>query len=229
MDLMNPHRVGGTNDSGNVMRLMHLLHADGKVVLAQGQHFLDTSKALRIHALVTVAVNFDHIRHHTNLTHDIRQVDAIACGQTDKGTVNAAIALFGIQTLDIGTGSINGCREISQCTLVVKHIHLDLSHKLLFGDFIPLYRHEFFWLFLVAANISTGFMVNNQAFTGADVSDNGIARNRATAFRKGNQHTVCTFDGQLALFFVIAERAGVGLEQVLGHDHAHCITQTDFR
>ncbi len=49
---------------------------------------------------------------------------------------------------------------------VVKHVHLDFGDELLSGLFIPLNRHKFLRLFLVAANVTTGFMVDNQPLPG---------------------------------------------------------------
>ncbi len=49
MDLVHAHRVRGADDRRDVMRLMHLLHADGQIRLAPGEHFADTRITLWIH------------------------------------------------------------------------------------------------------------------------------------------------------------------------------------
>ena len=119
---------------------------------------------------------------------------AVAGGQADKGAVYAAIFLFRIQTLDIGRGGVDRRRQVSQCALVVKHIHLDLRNELLSGLFIPLNRHKFLRLFLVAADVTTGFMMDNQPFAGTDVGDNRVTGDRTTAFGKSDQHAIGAFD-----------------------------------
>lgn len=85
-------------------------------------------------------------------------------------------SFFRIQALDIGRRGVDRRRQVSQRAPVVKHVHLDFGDELLSGLFIPLNRHKFLRLFLVAANVTTGFMVDNQPFTRADVGDNRVTR-----------------------------------------------------
>lgn len=59
---------------------------------------------------------------------------------------------------------------------MVEHIHLNLGDKFLRRLFIPLDRHKLLGFFLVAANVTTGFVVDNQPFTRADVRNNRVAR-----------------------------------------------------
>ncbi|MNZ99413.1 hypothetical protein D3C78_1187360 [compost metagenome] len=114
--------------------------------------------------------------------------------QTNKGAVNAAIFFFCIQALNVGRSRVDCCRQVSQRTLVVEHIHLNFGDELLLGLFIPLNGHKLLRLFLIATDVTAGFVVDDQAFARAHVRDDWVARNRSTAFREGNQYTVCAFD-----------------------------------
>ncbi len=58
---------------------------------------------------------------------------------------------------------------------VVEHIHLDFSDKFLRRLFIPLDRHELLRLFLIATDVTAGFVVDHQPFTRADVRNNRVA------------------------------------------------------
>ena len=157
---------------------------------------------------------------------------AVARGQADKGAVYAAIFLFRIQALDIGRRGVDRRRQVSQRALVVKHVHLDFGDELLSGLFIPLNRHKFLRLFLVAANVTTGFMVDNQPFTRADVGDNRVTWNWTTALGEGDQHAIGAFDWQMTVVRRVSRhrrRSGFALLQVFCHHDAHGVAQTDFR
>lgn len=109
---------------------------------------------------------------------------AVARGQADKGAVYAAIFLFRIQALDIEDAVLIAAVRLASAPPVVKHVHLDFGDELLSGLFIPLNRHKFLRLFLVAANVTTGFMVDNQPFTRADVGDNRVTQVDDSTWRR---------------------------------------------
>ncbi len=70
--------------------------------------------------------------------------------------------------------------------------------------------------------------MDHQTFTGADVGDNRVARNRAAAFRKGDQHAIGTFNGQMSVALGCRWNGGVPMLQIFRDHHAHCVTKSDF-
>ena len=155
---------------------------------------------------------------------------AVAGGQTNKGAVHAAIFFFRIQALNIGRGRVDRCRQVRQGTLVVEHIHLNLGDKFLRRLFIPLDRHKLLGFFLVAANVTTGFVVDNQPFTWADVRNNRVAWNWTATFCEGDQHPVRAFDWQMSMAGCAwRRRYCFALLQVFRHHDAHGVAQTNFR
>ncbi len=107
--------------------------------------------------------------------------------------------------------------RLASAPSVVKHVHLDFGDELLSGLFIPLNRHKFLRLFLVAANVTTGFMVDNQPFTRTDVGDNRVTWDRATALGEGDQHAIGAFDWQMTVVRRVSRhrrRSGFALLQV---------------
>ncbi|MNH03752.1 hypothetical protein D3C79_630240 [compost metagenome] len=49
VDPVNADGIGGAHDGGQVVRFMHLFHADSEIELALGQHVGDPFKAFRSH------------------------------------------------------------------------------------------------------------------------------------------------------------------------------------
>mgnify|MGYP007099197828 CR=1 FL=1 len=229
VNFMYANGICGTNNRRNVMRFVDLLHADGQIRLPPGEHFADACITCWVHkTLISVSGDFNHVWHHADFAHDIRQMHTVTSGQTNKGAVDATIFLFRIQTLNIRSRGVNCRRQVCQRALMIEHLHLDFGDELLRRLFIPFHSHKLLWLFLVATDITAGFMVDHQTFTGADVGDNRVARNRAAAFRKGDQHAIGTFNGQMSVALGCRWNGGVPMLQIFRDHHAHCVTKSDF-
>ncbi len=114
MNFMYANSICGTNNRRNVMWFVDLLHADGQIRLPPGEHFADACITCWVHkTLISVSGDFNHVWHHADFAHDIRQMHTVTGGQTNKGAVDATILFFCIQTLNIGVGRIDRCRQVS--------------------------------------------------------------------------------------------------------------------
>ncbi len=111
MNFMYANGICGTNNRRNVMRFVDLLHADGQIRLPPGEHFADACITCWVHkTLISVSGDFNHVWHHADFAHDIRQMHTVTGGQTNKGAIDATIFLFRIQTLNIRGRGVN-CRR----------------------------------------------------------------------------------------------------------------------
>src|SRR5699024_11827204 len=73
-----------------------------------------------------------------------------------------ALPIFRIQTLNIRSRGVNCRRQVCQRALMIEHLHLDFGDELLRRLFIPFHSHKLLWLFLVATDVTAGFMVDHQ-------------------------------------------------------------------
>ncbi|VAU68684.1 Uncharacterised protein [Klebsiella pneumoniae] len=71
--------------------------------------------------------------------------------------------------------------------------------------------------------------MDHQPFTRADVRNNRVAWDRTAAFGEGDEHTVSAFDRQVTMI-LRGGRNGCRftLLQVLRHDHAHGVAETNL-
>lgn len=78
MNFMYTNGICGTNNRRNVMRFVDLLHADGQIRLPPGEHFADTCITCWVHkTLISVSGDFNHVWHHADFAHDIRQMHTV--------------------------------------------------------------------------------------------------------------------------------------------------------